>query len=100
MVKERASQEYKNALTTIEEAGTLMSSLVTKLLTLARLSAAEIRKESMDLGTIIGTAVRLLRFSAESRQIDLAVENRPSAVITGDPPAILWNSSSISWIMP
>ncbi len=90
--QERTPEEYKNALMTVEEAGKLMSDIVTKLLTIARLGVdkAEMKKERIDLGEVISDAVKLLRSYAENNQISLTLgepEQRP--VIEGDRAAIL-----------
>ncbi len=90
--RERTPEEYKDALTTVEEAGKLMSDIVTKLLTIARLGVdkAEIRKERIDLIEIITKAVKLLSSYAENNQIRITIwKIEQTMVIAGDPTAIL-----------
>ena len=90
--KERSRDEYKNALIAVEQAGRLMSSLVTRLLALARLSIdkAEIKKESIDVFLIIDKVVQLLRANAERNGISITVAaTRQPASIEGDAAAIL-----------
>jgi len=90
--RERTPGEYRKALMTIEEAGKLMSEIVTKLLTIARLGVdkAEIKKERIDLAKIISVAVKLLRPYAENNEIRINVYkiDQP-VVIEGDRTAIL-----------
>ncbi len=90
--KERTAGEYKNALMTVEEAGKLMSDIVMKLLTIARLGVdkAEMKKEKIDLSEIISNAVRLLRSYAKNNQISITLSKTEQPVlIEGDRAAIL-----------
>lgn len=89
--KERTVEEYKGALTAIEEAGELMSEIVTRLLTIARLSTdkIELRKESIDLSEIIRKAVKLLTPRAAQKSISINLcEVKQPLVIHGDRAAI------------
>jgi len=90
--KERTPEEYKNALLTVKEAGKLMSDIVAKLLTIARLGAdkAEMKKERLDLSDIISHAVKLLHSRAENNQIRITLRKPAEPpVIVGDKAAIL-----------
>jgi len=90
--KERTPEEYKNALLTVKEAGKLMSDIVAKLLTLARLGAdkAEMKKEKIELSEILSHAVKLLNSYAENNQIRITLgEPEQPPVIEGDRAAIL-----------
>jgi heavy metal sensor kinase len=89
---ERTPEEYKNALMTVKEAGKLMSDIVTKLLTIARLGAdkAEMTKERIDLREIVSHAVKLLRSHAEYNQINITLAHpEQPPVIQGNRAAIL-----------
>ena len=89
---ERTPEEYKNALLTVKEAGKLMSDIVTKLLTIARLGAdkAEMGEERIDLREIVSHAVKLLRSYAENNQISITLaDSEQPPVIQGNRAAIL-----------
>jgi two-component system, OmpR family, sensor histidine kinase ArlS len=90
--RERTPGEYRNALMTVEEAGKLMSDIVTKLLTIARLGAdkAEIKKERIDLTESISVAVKLLSPYAENNHIKITMyKTGTPLLIEGDRAAIL-----------
>jgi heavy metal sensor kinase len=89
--KERSAEEYKNALTVIEEAAGIMSDIVGKLLALARLSTekAELKIEPINLNEVIHQAVKIVTPLATQKgiRISLPVYERP--VIPGDRAALL-----------
>ena len=89
--KERSAAEYKNALAAIKEATGMMSEIVGKLLTLARLSAddIELKVEPINLNEIIRQAMKVVAPLAAQKgiRINWQVYERP--VIPGDRPALL-----------
>ncbi len=89
--KERTSEEYRNALTSIEGAGRLMSEIVTKLLTVARLSTdrLELTRENTDLSAIIRKAVKLLTPLADQKGVSINMTVGEHPVIYGVRAALL-----------
>jgi heavy metal sensor kinase len=89
--KERSVEEYKNALTAIKEASGMMSEIVEKLLTLARLRTDEIelKVEPINLNEVIRQAIKVVTpFAAQKgTRINWPVYERP--VIPGDRSALL-----------
>jgi heavy metal sensor kinase len=88
--RERCAEEYRNVLKTILEASQLMSEIVQKLLTLARLGTdkVELKIEYLDIGAIINEAVELLKPLAAQKRITINVSAQQN-VISGDRAALL-----------
>jgi signal transduction histidine kinase len=89
--KERSSEEYKNALTAIMEATRMMSEIIRKLLTLARLGAdkVDLKIENINLSEIIREALDLLRPLAEQKEISINILATEPLVIRGAHAALL-----------
>jgi heavy metal sensor kinase len=89
--KERSAEEYKNGLTAILDASKLMSEIVQKLLTLARLGTdkAELKIENMDLAEIIHEGVELLKPLATEKRITINMSGDERHVVSGDRAALL-----------
>jgi heavy metal sensor kinase len=89
--RERPADEYKNSLAAILEASKLMSEIVQKLLTLARLGAdkVELNIENRDLGEIINEAAGLLRPLAVQKGITINRSPNERYIISGDRAALL-----------
>ena len=84
--RERTGAEYREILETCQRAAQRMRRLTESLLALARLDAGQepLNKVPMDLGTIIGDCVEMIRPLAADRSIELTVE-MPSLTCAGDP---------------
>jgi len=89
--RERPAEEYKNVLTAILEASKLMSEIVQKLLTLARLGTDkfELKMEDIDLRKIIYESVKLLRPVAEQKGIIINTLTGEKYTVQGDREALL-----------
>ncbi len=89
--KNRTSREYKNALVAIRESAIMMSQIVGKLLTLARLSTDKVglKIEDIDLNKIIRESTKLLSPLAEQRGININISADGQSVISGDKAALL-----------
>ncbi len=89
--KERSSEEYKNALTAIMEATRMMSEIIRKLLTLARLGAdkVDLKIENINLSEIIREPVKLLTPLADRKGISINISAGGQYVIRGDREALL-----------
>jgi signal transduction histidine kinase len=89
--RERSAEEYKDGLTAILEASRLMSHIVRKLLTLARLGGdkVELKMENRDLVAIINEAVGLLKPLATPKGITINLSADEQHVISGDRAALL-----------
>jgi heavy metal sensor kinase len=89
--RERPAEEYKNVLTTILEASKLMSEIVQKLLTLARLGTDkfELKMEDIDLRKIIYESVKLLSPVAEQKGISINTLTGEKYTVQGDREALL-----------
>lgn len=89
--RERPAEEYKNVLTTILEASKLMSEIVQKLLTLARLGTDkfELKMEDIDLRKIIYESVKLLSPVAEQKGIIINTLTGEKYTVQGDREALL-----------
>lgn len=84
--RERSPQEYREALETALKASQRMRAVVEGLLTLARADAKDLplRKERVELATIVEETVSLLGPLALERKVALTASAEPVAV-TGDP---------------
>jgi heavy metal sensor kinase len=89
--RERPTEAYKNVLTVILEASKLMSEIIQKLLTLARLGAdrVELKIEKKDLGGIVHEAVELLKPLATQKGIPINVSADERHMVSGDHAALL-----------
>lgn len=91
--KQRSAAEYQEVLAGIFEASQLMSHMVQKLLTLARLGAdkVELRFEPVDLNEVISDALKILKPLALQRAIAIELPDiRPGAcMVSGDRAALL-----------
>jgi len=89
--KNRAAEEYRDALTAITEAAMMMSQIVQKLLTLARLSTdkVELKMKDINLNEVIRESVKLLSPLAEQRGIIINISADKQSVISGDKIALL-----------
>ena len=89
--KERSSEEYKNALTAITEAAKMMSEIVRKLLTIARLSTDKVnlKIENINLSEIICESVKLLSSFAEQKGISINMAITEPFTIHGDHTLLL-----------
>jgi heavy metal sensor kinase len=89
--KERGVEEYKNALTAIGEATGLMSEIVGKLLTLARLGSdkIELKMEPTDLGEVIREAMKVVTPLATRKGIIINLVANEQALVPGDRVALL-----------
>jgi heavy metal sensor kinase len=89
--RERSAEEYKSGLTAVLEASKLMSNIIQKVLTLARLGTdkVELKMENRDLCAIINEAVGLLRPLATQKGITINVSGDEQHVISGDRVALL-----------
>jgi heavy metal sensor kinase len=89
--KERSAEEYINALSSIMKSAGMMSQIVQKLLTLARLSTNkfELKMENINLRDIIYESVRLLIPISEQKGIDINISPGEQYVIYGDREALL-----------
>jgi len=89
--KERTSEEYKNALAAITEAAKMMSEIVRKLLTIARLSTDKVnlKIENINLSEIIREPVKLLTPLADRKGISINISAGGQYVIRGDREALL-----------
>lgn len=89
--KERAVEEYRNALAAITEAAKMMSQIVQKLLTLARLSSdkVELNIEDINICKTIHEAVKLLNPLAEQKGISINISGNEQPVIRGDRAVLL-----------
>jgi signal transduction histidine kinase len=86
-----SAEEYKNALRAIGEATGLMSEIVGKLLTLARLGSdkIELRMEPTDLGEVIREAMRVVTPLATRKGVVINLAANEQAVVNGDRVALL-----------
>ncbi|GAB5047399.1 sensor histidine kinase [Thermodesulfovibrio sp. TK110] len=84
--KRRQPDEYENALITIKNVADTMSSMVRKLLTLARLTRNEIefKKEEVNLNEIIQNVVTMLSFLAEQNGLTMTVHSNRVFWVHGD----------------
>jgi heavy metal sensor kinase len=89
--KERGAEEYKNALTAIGEATGLMSEIVGKLLTLARLGSdkIELKMEPIDLSEMISEAIKVVTPLATWKRIIINWAANEQLVVPGDRVALL-----------
>lgn len=89
--KDRTGTEYRNTLTAIREAAKMMTAIVQKLLTIARLSAdkVELKFETINPGEIIRKSVKLLTPLAEQKGISINISADEQRRTTGDRAALL-----------
>jgi heavy metal sensor kinase len=89
--KERSAEEYKNALTAIGEATGMMSEIVEKLLTLARLGSdrIELKMEPTDLGEVVREAMKIITPLATRKGIIINFAANEKALVHGDRVALL-----------
>ncbi len=90
--KERASEEYRTALSAVMETAQKMSATVRKLLTLNRLLADKgaLNHEMLDLGAIIEESARLLSPLAELKRVRLQMLRTAGQLpVQGDRAALL-----------
>jgi heavy metal sensor kinase len=89
--KERSSEEYKNALTAIGEATGMMSEIVGKLLTVARLGSdnIELKMDSTDLSEVIREAMKVVTPLANRKGVIINLEPNEQTSVTGDRAALL-----------
>lgn len=89
--KDRTTGEYENALAAIKESAMMMSQIIQKLLTLARLSTdkVELKMEDIDLNEIIRESVKILSPLAEQKGISINISADGQSVIFGDKAALL-----------
>jgi len=89
--RERSAEEYQNGLTAIVGASKLMSDIIHKLLTLARLGAdkVELKMENLDLREIINDSMELLKPLATQKSVTVNVWGDEQHVISGDRAALL-----------
>ncbi|MCL4476805.1 MAG: ATP-binding protein [Nitrospirae bacterium] len=89
--KERNAGDYKDALTAIVEAARMMSEIVQKLLTIARLGTDkfELKMEDINIGDIVHESVKLLRPLAEQRDIAINISAAETFTFHGDHAALL-----------
>jgi heavy metal sensor kinase len=89
--KERTHQEYKDALTAITSAAGMMSEIVRKLLTIARMDStkADFRIENINLSHLIRESLNLLRPLAERKGIRINVSPDEQAMVSGDRIALM-----------
>ncbi|MCI0586196.1 MAG: ATP-binding protein, partial [Planctomycetes bacterium] len=75
-------EEYRAALGACSRAAQRMGDLLARLLRLARADADEepVRRESVDLGTVVRESAELLRPSAEAARVELRCEAAPVRV--------------------
>ncbi|MGO9014780.1 MAG: ATP-binding protein [Dissulfurispiraceae bacterium] len=84
--KDRTAGEYRNSLSAIKEAAMMMSEIVRKLLTIAKLSAYkfELRFERINLIEIISESVKLLSPLAEHKGVSIDISPADPLVVLGD----------------
>jgi heavy metal sensor kinase len=89
--KNRTSREYKNALAAIRESALMMSQIVRRLLTLARLTTDKVgfKIEDIDLNEIIHESIKLLSPLAEQEGININISAGAQSVISGDKATLL-----------
>lgn len=89
--KERNAGDYKDALTAIVETARMMSEIVQKLLTIARLGTDkfELKMEDINIGDIVHESVKLLRPLAEQRDIAINISAAETFTFHGDHAALL-----------
>jgi len=89
--KERDIEEYKNALTAIEEAAGMMSEVVEKLLVLARMTGekVELKMEAINLSEVIRQEVKIVTPPATQKGIRINLPVYERHVIAGDEAALL-----------
>jgi heavy metal sensor kinase len=89
--RERSTEEYKNVLAAILGASKLVSGIVQKLLTLARLSTDkfELKMEDTDLRKIIYESVKLLSPVAEQKGVSINILTDEKYMARGDREALL-----------
>jgi heavy metal sensor kinase len=89
--KERTSEEYKNALAAITEAAKMMSEIVRKLLTIARLNTDKVnlKIENINLSEIICESVKLLTPLADKKEISINISTDGQHITPGDRAALL-----------
>jgi heavy metal sensor kinase len=89
--KERSAEEYKNALTAIGEATGMMSEIVGKLLTLARLGSdkIELKMEPTDLTEVVREAMKVVTPLATRKGIIINFAANEKALVHGDRVALL-----------
>lgn len=89
--RERTAGEYRDVLSTTVEAARMMSQIVQKLLTLARLSSdkVELKIEDINIGKTIHEAVKLLNPLAEQKGISINISGNEQPVIHGDRALLL-----------
>jgi PAS domain S-box-containing protein len=90
--------DSKNFLDRICAAAERMSELIDALLTLSRVSRAELRREAVNLSRVADTVMSQLRASQPSRTVDFV--NHPEIMAEGDGPllrAVLENLLANAW---
>jgi len=89
--KERNAGDYKDALTAIVKAARMMSEIVQKLLTIARLGTNKykLKMEDVSIKEIVHDSVKLLRPLAEQRDIAINISAAESFTVHGDHAALL-----------
>ncbi len=89
--RERTAEEYKKTVTAIIDTAKMMSQIVQKLLTLARLSSdkVELEIEDINICKTIHEAVKLLNPLAEQKGISINISGNEQPVIRGDRASLL-----------
>lgn len=86
LARERSAEDYRKALQTCQRAGLRMRAMIESLLTLARMDAGELglQMQAVDLGSLAGECLDLLRPLLEQRRIAVQ-SDLPSLWVLGDP---------------
>jgi heavy metal sensor kinase len=89
--KERTVEEYRNVLKVIADTTKIISGIVQKLLSIARLSTnkVELKIENIDLNEIIHESVKLLSPLAAQKGISINISAGKQSVISGDRGVLL-----------
>jgi heavy metal sensor kinase len=84
--KSRTTEEYRTALQTCNDIGQQLSSLVERLLTLARIDAGadKLRPEAVDVPELAEQCVTMIRPLAEARDLELRLNRNGPIVIETD----------------
>ncbi|MBI5047914.1 MAG: sensor histidine kinase N-terminal domain-containing protein [Deltaproteobacteria bacterium] len=84
--KTRSEVEYKEALTVIKDTSEKMTSLIQKILDVARLEAKDvlIKREVVDIGSILSNVYKLMLPIAEENDIEILLEDGKKVDASGD----------------
>ncbi|MBI5327884.1 MAG: sensor histidine kinase N-terminal domain-containing protein [Deltaproteobacteria bacterium] len=84
--KTRSEFEYREALTVIKDTSSKMTSLIQKILDVARLEANNvlIKNEVVDIGSILNNVYKLMLPIAEENGIEILLENGKKVEVSGD----------------